>query len=384
MMSKAAKIWVVSLVLAIGIFLALAIGFLSPATAVTEWKIKESLGLDTLAFIGVLSGDRMAEEIYQNEVDDFRSRLSDEGLAALKALDDMIRVEMKSLVGPVLAAYYSTGPTDTLDDLLATANDPERVRSVFLVSPSDKVHWKFFHATLPHVKIVVSDLRRVGFEEYWKTEVLPKIEGKKPSFVDAVVKYDLIPEQERLLGYDLESSIEIVVLNYNKPYGISISGQRFITHHEWEADVQLRTATHEILHSPFDIDDQEIQSLFKPLENDKWMQNVVNDHDPKFGYNTFLDGIVQEDSTKALDQIVSERLGFAIDPGKRFAESDEGMHMLAAALYHALIEDGFAENGGVYANWLKNALRRGLLTPEEVRRRAAEVAGQKAVDKWDY
>ena len=363
----------------------LNLSLLLPATAATEWTITESLGLDALAFIGVLSGDRMAEEIYQSEVDDFRSRMSEAGLTALNALDDKIRVELKSLVGPVLAAYYSTGPTDTLDDLLATVEDPERVRSVFLVSPSDKLHWGIFLNTLPEVRIVVEELRRVGFEEYWKTEVLPKIDERKPFFVDAVQEYDIVPEQERLLGRDLEPTIHIVVLNYNKPYGISINGQRFITHHSWEAGIQLRTATHELLHSPFDNDDRELRSLLEPLASDKWMQNIVNDHDPKFGYNSFLDdGIVQEDSAKALDQIVSERLDFARDPAKRFAESDGGMHMLAAALYHAMMEDGFAENGGAYGDWLKSALRRGLLRPQEVRRRAAEVVGQEAVDKWNY
>jgi hypothetical protein len=49
----------------------LNLSLLLPATAATEWTITESLGLDALAFIGVLSGDRMAEEIYQSEVDDF-------------------------------------------------------------------------------------------------------------------------------------------------------------------------------------------------------------------------------------------------------------------------------------------------------------------------
>jgi hypothetical protein len=271
-------------------------------------------------------------------------------------------VELKSLVGPVLAAYYSTGPTDTLDDLLATVEDPERVRSVFLVSPSDKLHWGIFLNTLPEVRIVVEELRRVGFEEYWKTEVLPKIDERKPFFVDAVQEYDIVPEQERLLGRDLEPTIHIVVLNYNKPYGISINGQRFITHHSWEAGIQLRTATHELLHSPFDNDDRELRSLLEPLASDKWMQNIVNDHDPKFGYNSFLDdGIVQEDSAKALDQIVSERLDFARDPAKRFAESDGGMHMLSLSCH-----DG---------RWVRREWRclRGL-AKERVAKRAVETA----------
>ena len=121
--------------------------------------------------------------------------------------------------------------------------------------------------------------------------------------------------------------------------------------------------------------------MLADLENDPWMQSIVNDHDPRYGYNSF-GGIVNEDSTQALDQIVSERMGFARDAGKRWSHSDGGMHMLAAALYHAMKEDGFADKGGVYSDWLKSALRRGLLSPDMVRHRAAEVVGQEAVDSW--
>lgn len=92
--------------------------------------------------------------------------------------------------------------------------------------------------------------------------------------------------------------------------------------------------------------------------------------------------MVNEDSTQALDQIVAERLGFARDPALRWQHSDDGMHMLAAALYHAMKEDGFDQRGGRYHDWLVSALDRGLLTPEDVRRRAAEIVGQAAVDKW--
>jgi hypothetical protein len=60
------------------------------------------------------------------------------------------------------------------------------------------------------------------------------------------------------------------------------------------------------------------------------------------------------------------------------------MHMVAAALYHAIKDDGFDERGGVYADWLNDVLARGLLTPDEVRRRAREVVGEEAVAKWDY
>jgi hypothetical protein len=111
------------------------------------------------------------------------------------------------------------------------------------------------------------------------------------------------------------------------------------------------------------------------------MHSIVHDHDPAFGYNSF-EGVLNEDSTSALDQIVSERLGFARDPAERWQSVDDGMHMLAAALYHLMKEDEFAERGGNYPEWLDSVVDRGLLTPAEVKRRAAIVVGDAAVKKW--
>jgi hypothetical protein len=46
-------------------------------------------------------------------------------------------------------------------------------------------------------------------------------------------------------------------------------------------------------------------------------------------------------------------------------------------------EDGFASDGGRYADWLKAALRNGVLSPAEVQRRAASIVGQETVERWN-
>ena len=128
-------------------------------------------------------------------------------------------------------------------------------------------------------------------------------------------------------------------------------------------------------------EDPELWALLEPLREDPFMRNIVDTHDPAFGYNSF-EGIVDEDSAQALDQLVSERLGIAHDAARRWQHSDGGMHMLAAALYHAMKEDGFSETGGVYHDWLKLALQRGLLDPDDNIRRATEIVGEATVQKW--
>lgn len=49
------------------------------------------------------------------------------------------------------------------------------------------------------------------------------------------------------------------------------------------------------------------------------------------------------------------------------------MHMVAAALYKAMKDDGFDRSGGSYGAWLSDAASRGLLAPENVKRLAAQV-----------
>lgn len=356
----------------------------TPSFAATDWQVTSSMGMDALVFIGALSGDLMAEERNQADVDEVRGQFSPEGLQALSELDQLIRVEGKGLVGPRLTLYFSAGAASTLDDLRATINNPQSIQPAFAASPYwNEEGWAAFLLSLPLVNQILEELARIGFEDKWNREILPQSELRRPVFEQAVTPYDIIPEQERLLGRHLDPAVEIIVLNYNQPYGIKIIGQRFLTHHSWPAETQLRIAAHEIFHPPYDLEDQELKILLEPLANDTWLQNIIKDHDPRFGYNTF-EGVINEDSTQALDQIVSERLGFARDPAKRFTHADGGMHMMAAAFYHAMKLDGFDERGGTYSDWLKSALRHGLLSPELVRNHARAVVGDAAVDKWDY
>jgi hypothetical protein len=368
------------------LFVALAAFFLfvSPAAAQgADWRVRSAEGLDALLLIGAASGDQMQAEIYTEEITWVRAGFSAEGLAALEALDQTLRQGSGTLTGPRLVLYFSAGPFDTFDDVLASARAPEeRLRPVLQTTPFwDEEEWATTATLMPAIATALEQLRRIGFEQRWRAEWAPVIEAAVSRNQAAVEPYDVIPEQERLLGRPLERTLEIVILNFSQPYGIRVTGQRFLTHHSYNAQIQLRTAAHEVFHPPFDDDTWRLVARAERLRNDPWMRRIVEDHDPRFGYNSF-EGVLNEDSTKALEQIVSERLGFAMDFRERLLASDDGMHMLAAALYHAMKEDGFDRRGGRYEDWLLSAFDRGMLTPAEVRRRAAAVVGEEAVARW--
>lgn len=349
----------------------------------TEWVIGAAAGMDALLLIGAVGGDVMQGHIYGETIAYVRENISSEGAAAMDQLDAMLRQRMGRLTGPSLAHLFSAGPIATIDDVIESAANPvARLRPGHEASPRWNAK-EFENATraMPIIHTALVALRDIGFSDWYAREHQAAIDASIAANLESVSAFDVIPEQERLLGRTLEPEIEIVIVAFSQPYGIRIMGQRFVAYYGYEGETQLHIAAHEIFHPPYNRNDSELASLLAPLESDPWMTSIVEDHDPQYGYNRFT-AIVDEDSTEALDQIVSERLGFAKDPRARWRHADGGMHMFAAALYHAMKEDGFAERGGKYEDWLKSALARGLLSPEAVQRRAAEVVGQDMVDTW--
>jgi hypothetical protein len=349
---------------------------------VTQWNVQSAAGLDAVLMLGVGGGDVLQAHYYADTAAFMRERMSPEAVAAMDRVGEHMR-SRGGLTGPALALVFSAGHVDSLADVIRSASDPDtHLRPQLETSPNwDEARYDGLMQLMPDIRLALEGLRDIGFDAWYASEVMPLLEPAIAANLQAVSAYDIIPEQARLLGTPLSPQIDIIIVRFAQPYGIRILGQRFIAYYGWDADIQLRVAAHEIFHPPFDREDPEILSRLASLEADPWMQSIVTNHNPDFGYNSFM-GVVNEDSTQALDQIVSERIGVARDPGQRWSHADGGMHLLAAALYHAMKEDGFDETGGHYARWLISAFDRGMLTPQEVRRRASEVVGPDPVQHW--
>ncbi len=357
-----------------------------PAASGTHWQVAPSAGFDALLLLGAAAGDVMQTELYPDEIRWLTERLPRDGLDALTALDQGLRAR-GHLIGPTLVHLFSANTTDTLEDVLASATEPEeRLLGVLEDSP----YWTdeglpapdHMRSLFPAVRTLLHALESAEFPAWWSDSFLDRIEASVAANREALAPYDVVPLQSKLLGRPLDPQIDVVITHFAKPYGIRVLGQRFLAHHGYAPSTQLRNAAHEMFHPPFDLKDAALWKRLDDLRTDPWMVALVEDHDPKYGYNSFH-GLVDEDSTQALDQIVAEHLGVAYDPATRWSTFDGGMHLLAAALYDAVKEDGFDVRGGEYGSWLADALDRGLLTPAKVRRRAAAVAGDEAVARWD-
>jgi hypothetical protein len=56
-----------------------------------------------------------------------------------------------------------------------------------------------------------------------------------------------------------------------------------------------------------------------------------------------------------LDQFIAERLGIAVPAAERWRANDQGLHVIAAALYEVMREDRYDETGGHAGAYLRDA-----------------------------
>lgn len=349
----------------------------SESRAKTQWRVRASEGLDAVLFVGALSGDKLQGKQYPEEIARYKAKMTAEEIAALDRIGAYYAEPGRGLAGPAFAYYLAAAPDQSYAGIGAILSDPaDFMKATFETALDDAAQRRSADFYLAY-----SALARVGFVDDWRRNVRPEIERAVARFEDFLAPYDIIPLQEKYLGRDLDDAIEVIILHYNRPYGIRVAGQRFATFHGWSADTTLRTAAHEIFHPPFDADNPALIAASERLRADPLIKNIAATTDPAFGYATF-DAMLDEGSAQALDMIVSEAAGLERDPGEYWRKQDGGMHVLAAAIYHAMKETGFAETGGVYEEWLIEALKSDVLSPEAVKRRARAVMGDEAVEKW--
>ena len=178
---------------------------------------------------------------------------------------------------------------------------------------------------------------------------------------------NIVPAIERSLGKPLASNrITVYVLYFSQPHGIKITGTRFLTDVAWPVRIVARNAVHEMLHPPFDLaTDAELRGALDRLRQDSFLMDKVQNHNPSFGYNAF-EGFVEEDCVQALEQVINEQVGIAADPGRRWSQSDDGMHVLAAALYQLMRERDYARGAHSLREFLLDSIRSGDLGPGRI------------------
>ncbi|WP_332769966.1 hypothetical protein [Phenylobacterium sp.] len=349
----------------------------------TRWVVKSSEGLDAIAILGPLSGKPFYARYYESEMAAFKPRLSAPVVEAIMSLHAEADAA-GGLLWPGLTLVFSGGPTATLGDLLASLDAAETVlKPPFQASVYwDEADWGRFLAGRDRLRLVLTGLRDAGFPEFRRgladTPAARRIAELNP----LLARLDIIAEQERLLGRRLDPQIEIDLSWFCRPHGVKVQGQRFIAHVGASDQVMVLTAAHEILHPPFDMAGPTAKACLAVLEKDALFARILAEKDKGTGYNE-LDGILNEDTCQALDQIIQERLGYVVRPAaERWTRNDQGMHILAAGLYGLLKADGYDRRGGDLEAWMSAAARGGKLAPASLHAAAARVLGKPMDQLW--
>ena len=323
----------------------------------TVWDVQPSFMLDTLCFIGMLTGDPFYVRFYKNEYAYFESQLTPAARQALANLKQKIKDEKKDIISASLTLRFSVTDDQNLNDLLKTVKDSRRMKRQFQKTIYyDEESWQTYESVREDLRVIFSFLKDIKFEKYWRENYLPSIARKINEIKPDLPKYNAVGKVEKLLGHQLSSNkITVYMLHFPKPHGIRVTGLRFIMSDSDPFKVTVFTAVHELMHPPFDLkNDAKLQKAIDTLRADEFLMDKVKNHNPSLGYNTF-EGLVEEDCVQSLDQIINEKFGTEIaEAHVRWKKWDEGIHVLAVALYSLMKQEKF---DGTHENFREFLLR---------------------------
>jgi hypothetical protein len=320
----------------------------------TQWRIEPSFKYDAFCLLNTLTGDPFYLWHYSAAYGKFAPKLTPEAKKAVAHLKKVIKDDGGGIISARLCLLFSAVEDESLDDLLATADHPEKLRANFAKTPYwDEEEWRGFESIWGDLRVIFNWYKQIGFDAYWRDKVRPIAEKKAKEMLAQVSNYDVIPLVEKHLGKPLQSdTITVYMLNYSQPHGIKITGTRFLTDVAWPFEIVVRNSVHEMMHPPYRLEgDKELAAVLDSLRADKFLLDKVEHHNPSFGYNT-LEGFVDEDSVQALDQIINEILGVADKPKHRWTQSDGGMHVLAVALYQMMKEENYPSGDKSFRDFL--------------------------------
>lgn len=329
----------------------------------TNWEIHPSFKYDTFCFINIMTGDQFYLDYYQNEYDKFKNDLTPVVTNSLANLKKVIKEDNGNIVSAWLCLYYSASNAETLSEIKNSTENNSELKENFQRSPYySEENWMVFESINNDLMIVLDWLEAIQFEKYWTENIYSTVSDTINSIKNDLYKFNIVGITEEHLGQKLPSdTITVYMLYYSRPHGIKITGTRFLTDIAWPFEILMRTASHEMMHPPFDLkNDTLLLSKIELLRSESFFMDKVLNHNPSFGYNS-MEGFIEEDCVQALDQIINEKLGIAKEPKQRWKESDDGMHVLAVALYKIMKEDSYNSESITFRDYLIKNIDNGML-----------------------
>ena len=142
---------------------------------------------------------------------------------------------------------------------------------------------------------------------------------------------------------------------------------RFLTAIDWPFEITIRTSAHEMMHPPYDYKhDEELRDVIESFSKDEFLMDKVNNHNKSLGYNT-LDGLFEEDCVQVMDQLINETLGVSKDAKKRWQESDDGIHVIAVALYQIMKAESYNAKNEKFSDFIVRIYNEGTFVPGKIK-----------------
>lgn len=333
----------------------------------TQWNARPSLKYDALCALNVLSGDPYYLKFYQADYDRLAPLLSPDEKNEMVALKKIIKDENKGIISADLALILSVEPGDTLDDILIALDKPNEIRQRLRATPYyTEPNFAEFLQVRPHAIAAIRALKRIGFDADWSKNIRPQIATTAAQVQSRLEQYNIVPLQEQVLGHPLQDDrIDVYLLYYSQPHGIKITGTRYLTHFQYPFDIVLHNAVHEMLHPPYNLTQPNTQRAVEALRHDAFLMDKVKHHNPSFGYNEF-EGFVEEDCVQALEQTITQFMGLKDDEQDYWRRQDDGMHVLAIALYVLMQRDDFMRHKESFPHFLERMVFTGQLSNDRL------------------
>ena len=319
---------------------------------------------DTLCALNFLSGDEYYLKYYKSDYERLNPKLRPKERAAFVSLKHRIKDQNQGIISAQLALYFSATNAESLDDMIRVVKDSSTMqRNLKTTTYYSDDGWKIYDESRPDLTAAFKALKRIHFDKDWEQQVRPQIEKARATFAQDLPKYNVVPKIEAVLGSPSPSNkITVYLLYYSEPHGIKITGTRFLTHYSYPFRIVLRNAIHEMMHPPYDLaHDADLRASLASLHADVFLMNKVEHHDASYGYNT-LEGLEEEDCVQALEQIVAESFAMGGDPRSYWQEQDDGIHVLAVALYSLMKQQHFLDSHEPFPVFLNRTIHSGALS----------------------
>lgn len=127
----------------------------------TEWRIRDSLAYEAIAFLNALTHDRLVGDHYRTATRPFETQFTGEVQQARDPLASFREQKLQRNLSGFLYPYFPAAEAETLADLIRLVDDPEPMRTAWKAYDQSQVEinvyfadtaWSLFQETLPHLQ----------------------------------------------------------------------------------------------------------------------------------------------------------------------------------------------------------------------------------------